>query len=531
MQQLAAYISMQFVPAQRLVVEPHGGHYWSTQGLLHRPVDLFTLRIDDQERLTMHLADDVKSPSAYMLAHLRQRGWRLPPNSSVIPNIVPQAAQSSTVRQTREVWRLAFFGRLEERKGLKLFCEAIESLDTRYLPKLEVIFIGSEGQVNMVPSFKYVQERATSWPMPVTIYGGLSRAAAMKILKKGGYLLVFASLLENLPFALAEACIEQIPFITFNSGGVAELFDSKAHADVIVETVTAAALAERISAILHEGVLRTSVLHPNVKIGAALWREFHTGLDHSTRLRQTNILTPATRAVDVVQLSFDHSSNKLKRDMCNKHSDAAFLLVPPEYGLPSPFQVSKISFIAAQLTRLSTSRSLGAVVFGATLPNDMVSYPSSPTWVVYHGSEPRCVENTPLLILAELFCTHFQAEAGEFTVYQSWVLIHHLRMAGLITSTFPEPVFDLKNFTLTDSGCFADNFPAFRRLNNKYAANLIGSSEETLMTQHVAPLPRPVVSFRAQFDRFQGQHGWQYIAIDDTGKPSASLNEASSEGS
>ena len=152
----------------------------------------------------------------------------------------------------------------------------------------------------------------------------------------------------------------------------------------------------------------------------------------------------------------------------------------------------------------------------------MVSYPSSPTWMVYHGTEPRCVEDTPLLILADLFCTHFLAEAGEFTVYKSWVLIHHLRMAGLITSSVPGPVFDLKTFTTTDSGCFANNFPTFRRLNHKFAANLMGSSQEVLMTQHVAPLQRPVASFRAHFDRFQGQHGWQYIAIDENGISSVS---------
>lgn len=527
MQQLAAYVSMRHNPTQRLVVEPHGGHYWSTQGTRHRPTNLFTLRIDDHERLTMHLADNIKSPSAYMLAHLRQRGWRLPPDSSVIPNVVPQAAQSSEARQPRSVWRLAFFGRLEERKGLKLFCEAVEMLDTSQLPKLEVIFIGGEAQVDMIPSVKYLKARTAIWPVPVTIYGALPRHAALDILRDAGVFIAFTSLVENLPFALAEACIEQIPFVTFNVGGVAELFDPTAHADVIVEHITAVALYERLSAVLNEGQLHTSVLHPSVRSSADLWTEFHVQLDRnrikalkypSGLANRHNRLVKTATSVDVIHLSVDHSSKDLKKHMCSGHNDAAFLLIPPEFSMPVP-QLHNLSFVASQLRRLSKDRSLGAVVFGATLPNGMISYPTTPTWMVYHGSEPLCVENSPLLILAELFCTHFLAEAGDFTAYHTWVLIHHLRVAGLVTATLPDPVFVLNNFSRAGPGCFSDEFPEFRKLHGDYASNLMGPSEEVLITQHVASLPRPTASLRAGFDRYQGQHGWYYTAVDEHGMP------------
>lgn len=528
MQQMAAYVSMRHMSNQRLVVEPHGGHYWSSQGTRHRPTDLLTLRIDDHERLTMHFADDVISPSAYMLAHLRQRGWHLPPASSVIPNIVPQAAHSSEVRQLQAVWRLAFFGRLEERKGLKLFCSAIEMLDASQLPKLEVIFIGGEAQVDMLPSIQYIKARTATWPMPVMIYGGLPRSAALHVLKRAGTLIAFTSLVENLPFALAEACIEQIPLITFNVGGVAELIDPKAHDDVIVESITSTALFERLTHVLHEGSLRTSVLHPTVKQSAALWHKFHSQLDrmHDQAYRRHDRMLSATpdQVLDVVRLSTDLLSKDLKKNMCRKRSrNTAFLLVPNEYDIPTPAQVHNLTFVASQLHRLRESRNLGALVFGALLPNDMVSYPTSPTWIIYHGSEPVCVENTPMLILADLFCTHFLAEAGDFSFYHTWVLIHHLRLAGLVTATFPEPVFVLNNFSRAGSGCFSDRIPHFRKLDGIYASNLMGPSEEVLIAQHLAPLPRPTVSFRSDFDRFQGQHGWHYIAIDAQGMPVSGL--------
>jgi glycosyltransferase involved in cell wall biosynthesis len=36
--------------------------------------------------------------------------------------------QAPTERAIKPVWRVAFFGRLEERKGIKLFVDAVERL-------------------------------------------------------------------------------------------------------------------------------------------------------------------------------------------------------------------------------------------------------------------------------------------------------------------------------------------------------------------------------------------------------------------
>ena len=43
-----------------------------------------------QERLANLLADTLVSPTRYMRAYLRQRGWRLPPDARVIPNVMPR---------------------------------------------------------------------------------------------------------------------------------------------------------------------------------------------------------------------------------------------------------------------------------------------------------------------------------------------------------------------------------------------------------------------------------------------------------
>lgn len=519
MQQLAAVVSMRHKLNRRMIVEPHGGHYWSTQGTRQRPIDLFTLRIDDHERLTMHLADDVKSPSAYMLAHLRQRGWYMPPEASVIPNIIPQASTSAKHRQQRRVWRLAFFGRLEERKGLKLFCGAVELLFVSRFSGLEVTFVGGEAQVDMKPSIEYLRDRTADWPITVNIFGGLSRLAALAVLKTPGVMVVFASLVENLPFALAEASIEEIPFITFDVGGVTELFDPIEHADVIVDDVSMLSLHQRMYSILKAGHVSTSVLSVGVKNSEAAWHQLHVRYDEWGAQGRTYGLSKAASKVRVVQISSHQSSVELKSKLCRNHRGPAVLLfIPPEFDVPLQADMSEIGFLASQLPRLYESRKLGALVFGAKIGDNKVSYPSSPTWIIYHGAEPLCVENVPLLVQKHVFCSSFLAEARDFPVFQTWLLIRHMKISGLSTTTYFEPVFLLKNFSRYSAGCLSDRIPEFRMLTGDRAANLQGHSEDVLMLQHLAARPRPVSSLRNDFDKHQGQHGWQYVTFDEQGE-------------
>lgn len=109
------------------------------------------------------LADTLVSPTAYMRAYLQQRGWQLPADMRVIPNVMPAlgqpregAAVSSAaglparlpdLSPARRVWRLAFFSRMEERKGLKVFVDALNLLDAVSLKQSQVGLLLSEEKV------------------------------------------------------------------------------------------------------------------------------------------------------------------------------------------------------------------------------------------------------------------------------------------------------------------------------------------------------------------------------------------------
>ena len=68
-------------------------------------------------QVAIELADAVTAPTDYMLSWYSQRGWALPPVATVVPNVLAGDAAAAQVRE-KPVWRVVFFGRLEERKGL-----------------------------------------------------------------------------------------------------------------------------------------------------------------------------------------------------------------------------------------------------------------------------------------------------------------------------------------------------------------------------------------------------------------------------
>ena len=100
------------------------------------------LVLDHMERQALEWADVVFSPSGFMLDWVRQHGWALPASdagdgrdrglrgAAVFQNPLPTWIHRSTriVKQKLEILELVFFGRLEIKRGLALFCDALDHL-------------------------------------------------------------------------------------------------------------------------------------------------------------------------------------------------------------------------------------------------------------------------------------------------------------------------------------------------------------------------------------------------------------------
>ncbi|KAK9907269.1 hypothetical protein WJX75_000339 [Coccomyxa subellipsoidea] len=525
----AAY--RQLKPGLRVVVEAHGGHFWSTQGSVQRPLDITSLRIDQAERMSLQLADALISPTAYMTAFLKQRAWRLPKTSLVIPNVMPSADSDAAAQgpMDKPVWRLAFFSRLEERKGLKLFVTAVAALQEAALQadaRFEVFFIGSDARIDMQPSSQWLRAVTASWKAPVHIMANVPRSEALKVLNQEGLLLVLCSLVDNMPYVLAEAAVKQIPLVAFDVGGIYEMLDFSSNTEAIVLDTTVDGLTAKLTDTMTRGKIRTVQLSEHMMAGRDQWLKWHERYSNilSPQLEQEDLTVMVAvarangRTVQVVRLKAVQPSLELQQAVCGDRDavgrqppeDAMLplLLLPPGYAIideeRTPALLAELLLVGAAM-----DNGVGALTFGVELSGGRVTWPSGPTWLLYGGDDSHCMESVPVLLRKGTFCSSFVAQARVFRTYHSWVLSMMLRRAGLRTHTFPRTLFRATNLTAGGASCNPDKAPAERHISFGSASNTLGDPEEVMTNLHLAPFPRPVSSLVADYPLEQGHKGWQ----------------------
>ena len=94
-------------------------------------------------------------------------------------------------------------------QGVKLFADVLDQLagaagelPPEQMARLEVDFVGSETYIDYQKSGPWLRNRATAWPWPMHVHGKLDRAAALEVVSAPGVLLIFCSLVDNLPYVV-----------------------------------------------------------------------------------------------------------------------------------------------------------------------------------------------------------------------------------------------------------------------------------------------------------------------------------------
>ncbi len=213
------------------------------------------LQLDFMERQTVALADALVSPSRYLLQWIEARGWTLPAVAHVQQNIMPDSARpaKAPARERQSITEIVFFGRLETRKGVVLFCDALDRLVAAHASRpLALTFLGKDSTVERIPGEDYVRQRAQRWPWRVQFLKDRNQPQAMEYLNGAGRLAVIPSLMENSPYTVLECLGAGIAFLASGVGGIPELIAPGEAAEVCFET-RPALLAERLDAALRHG--------------------------------------------------------------------------------------------------------------------------------------------------------------------------------------------------------------------------------------------------------------------------------------
>ena len=238
------------------VIGTHGPTFWVKEGSQDYIRNLGELEIDFMERTSVSAADVVVSPSQYLLNWMQQNGWELPEHTYVAPYILPKTVLSEDAaprQKRREIREIVFFGRLEIRKGLKLFCDALDDLCAGSTKReFEVTFLGKETQLYGRSSIGYISDRSKAWSVPWRIISNKYQKAAIEYLRGDARLAVVASIADNFPNTALECVGAGVPLLASNVGGIPEIIDAADRENVCFEP-RLDVLAQRIRKALEHG--------------------------------------------------------------------------------------------------------------------------------------------------------------------------------------------------------------------------------------------------------------------------------------
>jgi glycosyltransferase involved in cell wall biosynthesis/GT2 family glycosyltransferase len=230
----------------------HSPSLWHKEGM-HEPVSgVDDIEIDFLERESVARADVAWFPSAHMLRWVTSHGWRVPKRRFVRQYVIADGAPPDRSADRREVRELCFFGRLETRKGLDVFCDALDVLVSRGTTPEKITLLGKVATVDGVDSRQYIANRSQNWPMPAAIVSSFDRNAALNYLSGDGRLAVLPSRIDNLPLTVLECLWAGIPFVSSDTGGIPEMVAARDR-ERTLSPLRGDALAERLAAALNTG--------------------------------------------------------------------------------------------------------------------------------------------------------------------------------------------------------------------------------------------------------------------------------------
>ena len=296
----------------------HGPTMWAkARGNGEAVGDIAFLELDHMERRTVELADFVVSPSRSLLEWMAREGWAINAQTFLQPNVLPVADRGRAVggRHALPVRELVFFGRLETRKGLMVFCDAVDRLlehggvgqgddggtgDNGGLTR--VSFLGRSALVQGQLGEHYVRARAQRWEGRGVAWGletgwGSETAKAYLEERNSGRLAVMPSLVENSPYAVLECAERGIPFVASRVGGTPDLVHPDDHAHALVAPDDVEALVARLRGALVEGV-RAARPRVEASVNEDEWMQWHEWVGRDVKRARAAALRLSMRLGD-----------------------------------------------------------------------------------------------------------------------------------------------------------------------------------------------------------------------------------------
>ena len=247
----------------RLVHIVHGPSRWLWEANQTIELDAESFAVAHIEQRSAELADTVVGPSQYLLDWMHER-WALPadcrqifyPTASMVGLDVRggTATGGADEPSNAKLTELVFFGRYEERKGVRIFAQALNRLGAERLAGLTVTFLGRAVPFSGRDIIDMLDDDVAQALDGPHFISDLDSLAARAYLAGPGRVALIPSLIDNSPNVVIECIEDGIAFLAAASGGIPELVAPVDRERVLFEP-TATAFADRLGELLAAGTV------------------------------------------------------------------------------------------------------------------------------------------------------------------------------------------------------------------------------------------------------------------------------------
>jgi len=272
-----------------LHVQCHSTLRWSDELNRRGPKDHNTLAYYHMEQKSVELADVRVSPSLDYIRWLGNNGhFNLSQGTNIIAlnTLYPVPARSSKTHHKSQ--HLVFFGRLEVRKGLFNFLDAIDLITANNSVGItKVSFLGPNSQVGGITATEAIRNRAKAWPFEVYVNTSLNSSSALAHIRESGGIVVNLASKDNSPYAIMEIIASGLPLIMSRDGGGIEMIKDQL-SSWIVDPKDTVGVADTMARAVTKGIETMEIafpFHTNVRNYIAMFRSFPGIVGPSTETR------------------------------------------------------------------------------------------------------------------------------------------------------------------------------------------------------------------------------------------------------
>lgn len=260
-----------------LCVTLHGPREWVLEATGMKPLSEKLLFEMDAEKKSIELADVLISPSQHILNWIIRRKWKIPSETYVEPNLV--TVRKFGRKKSPDFNHLIFFGRLETRKGIELFCDSLKLLPRAIQERLRISFLGMPGQVGASTAEDYLSQNLK---LDHRIFPNFNQTEAFEYIQRSGGLVVIPSLEESLGLTVLECLELGVPFVASSIPAFKESILPKFHRQILFEK-DPRSLAEKLSELMSKKSLSTPCRRLKEEIVRRNFSKWHS--KHVPRVR------------------------------------------------------------------------------------------------------------------------------------------------------------------------------------------------------------------------------------------------------